>query len=110
MSTISFRTVTLYGVLVTEESFLTAIHSHIKAKLDRDVLMKAVGNQVPGELFNEIMKELNEQSRITVGKVWLECFSPQERAAKFGSFGAGTVPSLQEIVSDVNHMEVAEMD
>lgn len=106
MSSISFKTITLYGILVTEESFLTGIHSHVASALNKRVLMKAVGKDVPPELYNEILAHCDEESRVTISKIWSEGFSQSERDLKFGSFQAGSVPALQEIVSDFKHPAV----
>ncbi|PPJ55715.1 hypothetical protein CBER1_08286 [Cercospora berteroae] len=85
-------TVNLYGILVTEESFLKGARTHVRAQFQRNIIRKIVPGNLPTELVDQILQDSDDQARQIVDDVWRECATADEVASKFtfwpGSVGA----------------------
>ena len=92
-------TVNLYGILVTEESYLKGARTHVRAQFQRNIIGKIVPGNVPTELVDQILQDSDDQARQIVNDMWTACTTPDEVARKFSFWPGSEGAELLDIVS-----------
>ncbi|PPJ55716.1 hypothetical protein CBER1_08285 [Cercospora berteroae] len=82
MSATRHSSTTLYGILVTEESFLKGFRTYTKAQHERKLVTHVAGQKVPSELLERMYEEVDKQARAIVDKKWETCKSRDEKWCK----------------------------
>ncbi|PIA93343.1 hypothetical protein CB0940_04947 [Cercospora beticola] len=83
MAATGILSITLYGILVTEESFLKGFRTYSKTQHERKLVTLVAGEKVPPELLELMHEAVQEQARAIINKKWDACNSNDERLSKF---------------------------
>ncbi|GIZ44276.1 hypothetical protein CKM354_000747900 [Cercospora kikuchii] len=83
MPAIGLYSTTLYGILVTEESFLKGLRTYMKTQHERKLVTLVAGAKVPTELLERMHEEVYKQARAIVNKKWDTSNSREEKWHKF---------------------------
>ncbi|CAK1362900.1 unnamed protein product [Cercospora beticola] len=75
--------ITLYGILVTEDSFLKGLRRCERTSLGHRVASAVIPDKVPTELADQIYDEVGEHTRRIVEEKWASCSTRDERLHKF---------------------------
>lgn len=75
--------ITLYGILVTEDSFLKGLRRCERTSLGHRVASAVIPDKVPTELADQIFDEVGEHTRRIVEEKWASCSTRDERLHKF---------------------------
>lgn len=90
----------LYGILVTEESYLKGARTHVRAQFQRNIIKKIVPGNVPTELIDQILEDSDDQARQTVDNMWIACTTADEVARKFSFWPGSEGAELLDIASN----------
>ncbi|KAM3420920.1 hypothetical protein BST61_g4155 [Cercospora zeina] len=82
-SAVAFWTANLYGIIVTQESFLKGARTFVKAQLEREIVARAAGPQVAPELLAPMLAEAEAQARAAVEEMRRQCTTDDGKLRKF---------------------------
>ncbi|CAK1362902.1 hypothetical protein CB0940_04946 [Cercospora beticola] len=93
-------TVNLYGILVTEESYLKGARTYVRAQFQRSIIKKVVPGNVPTELVDQILQDSDDQARRIVDDMWAACTTADQVDRKFSFWPGSAGAELLDIVSN----------